>query len=489
MNKLNQPITRRKFLRQFNCAAVGSSALLNTILNLKLANSLGAQSAPDNKALVCLFLSGGCDAFNVLVPSDPSQYSTYSTSRGAFGAVGGLAIERNALLPLAAPSNGYGLHPACANLQQMANGTGTFAGKQRLAFVANVGTLIQPITKAQFNAWEQGQNNQLPVPRALLSHADQAQQWQTAVPQGMSQLSGWAGRAADILNNSYNNNSAFMNVSLSGNSLFQVGNQTQQFVITPAGALSFTGDTGGTPGNYLSSKNGMFRSILEQQYTNLLLESFSRITKQCDSASQLFQQQFGSPNAGLGPAIDALFPPGELGTQLKAVVQTLKIRSQLGVRRQTFFINYGSWDHHGELLLTQGNMLQVFDTAIGAYQQALEMLGLANDVITFTASDFGRSLRSNGRGTDHAWGSIAMVFGAPVDGGKIFGTYPDLTLGGPDDVGFGGRFLPSTSVDAYFAELLRWFGVPAGSMNYVLPNISNFWNASSPSGPLGFVKP
>jgi uncharacterized protein (DUF1501 family) len=371
----------------------------------------------------------------------------------------------------------------------MANGTGAFAGKQRLAFIANVGTLIQPITKAQFNAWEQGQNNKLPVPRALLSHADQMQQWQTAMPQGMAQLSGWAGRAGDILNSSYNNNSAFMNVSLSGNSLFQVGNQTQQFVLMPDGALTFTGETGGAPGNYVSAKNGMFRSILEQQYTNLLVESFSRITKQSDSASQLFQDQFGSSGASLGPAIDALFPPTEMGRMLKAVVQSLKIRTQLGVRRQTFFVNYGSWDHHGELLVTQGKMLNVLDSAIGGYQRALELLGLANDVITFTASDFGRSLRSNGRGTDHAWGSNAMVFGGPVDGGKTFGTYPDLTLGGPDDVGFGGRFLPGTSVDSYFAELLRWFGVPAGSMSYVLPNVSNFWNPYSPSPPLGFVKP
>jgi uncharacterized protein (DUF1501 family) len=482
-------MTRRKFLRQVNCAAVGSSALLNTVLNLKMANSLGAQSAPDNKALVCLFLSGGCDAFNLLVPWETSQYSTYATSRGPFGEFGGLAIDRNALLQLAPPANGYGLHPACVNLQQMANGTGAFAGKQRLAFIANVGTLIQPITKAQFNAWEQGQNNKLPVPRALLSHADQMQQWQTAMPQGMAQLSGWAGRAGDILNSSYNNNSAFMNVSLSGNSLFQVGNQTQQFVLMPDGALTFTGETGGAPGNYVSAKNGMFRSILEQQYTNLLVESFSRITKQSDSASQLFQDQFGSSGASLGPAIDALFPPTEMGRMLKAVVQSLKIRTQLGVRRQTFFVNYGSWDHHGELLVTQGKMLNVLDAAIGGYQRALELLGLANDVITFTASDFGRSLRSNGRGTDHAWGSNAMVFGGPVDGGKTFGTYPDLTLGGPDDVGFGGRFLPGTSVDSYFAELLRWFGVPAGSMSYVLPNVSNFWNPYSPSPPLGFVKP
>ena len=149
----------------------------------------------------------------------------------------------------------------------------------------------------------------------------------------------------------------------------------------------------------------------------------------------------------------------------------------------------GGWDHHSELLDTQQGMLTTLDTAIGAFQQALEALGLANDVITFTASDFGRTLRSNGRGSDHAWGGNGMVFGGPVDGGKLFGTYPSLALDGPNDVGRGGRFLPSTSLDLFFAEMLRWFGVPNNSLSYVLPNITNFYNVASTLPPLGFVKP
>jgi uncharacterized protein (DUF1501 family) len=226
---------------------------------------------------------------------------------------------------------------------------------------------------------------------------------------------------------------------------------------------------------------------LDQQYTNILAQSFATITRHADINQQAFQQQLNSGNGVLPPAVDALFPATPLAGMLKTVVQTLRLQNQLGVRRQTFFINYGGWDHHSELLLTEAGMLNVLDGAIGAYQQALEQLGLSNNVVTFTASDFGRSLRSNGAGTDHAWGSVAMVFGGAVDGGKIFGTYPDLTLGGPDDVGFGGRFLPSTSVDQYFAEMLRWFGVPAGSMSYVLPNITNFWNPNSGAAPVGFL--
>ena len=488
---MSKPINRRTFLRQLNCAALGSSAILNTLLNLRLANTVAAQSLPlDNKALVCLFLSGGCDSFNLLVPYEQTRYDAYAITRGAYGSDGGLALNRAALRQLAAPANNFALHPACANLQAMANGTGAFAGKQRLAFVSNVGTLVQPITKAQFNNWEDGNDLALPVPKALFSHSDQIEQWQTAVPQGLAQLSGWAGRCADVINTFYNTGVTSMSISLGGNSVFQVGNTTQQFVVTPSGALSFEGDTGGAGGNPLQLKNAGLRSTLDQHYTNLLTESFSQITKSSDSAQLLFQTQFDSAGASLGAAVDALFPVNNyLATTLKAVVKTIKIRSQLGLKRQTFFINWGGWDHHGELLNTEAGMLAGVDAALGAYQQALEMLGLANDAITFTASDFGRTLRSNGRGTDHAWGGNAMVFGGPVDGGKIFGTYPDLTLDGPNDVGRGGRMLPSTAVDLYFAELLRWFGVTPGNMSYVLPNIANFWNPNSLTAPLGFVKP
>ena len=488
----SKSISRRGFLRQLNCAAIGSSAILNTLLNLRLANSVAAQTAPgtDSKALVCLFLSGGCDSFNVLVPWEQSRYNTYAITRGLFGSDGGLALDRNALRQLSAPSSDFGLHPSCANLQAMANGTGNFAGKRRLAFVSNIGTLVQPVTKAQFNAWENGNNAALPVPKALFSHSDQIEQWQTAVPQGQAQLSGWAGRCADILHSYYNTGTTSMSISLGGNNILQVGNQTQQFVVTPSGALSFEGDTGGNAGNPFLLKNAALRNTLDQHYSNLLTESFSQLTKQSDAAQLLFQTQFSSANASLGAAVDALFPANNyLATTLKAVVKTIKIRSQLGLRRQTFFVNYGGWDHHGELLNTEAGMLTTLDAAIGAYQRALEMLGLQNDVLSFTASDFGRTLRSNGRGTDHAWGANALAFGGPVDGGKIFGTYPDLTLDGPDDVGRGGRLLPSTAVDLYFAELLRWFGVTPGNMAYILPNVANFWNPNSGTAPLGFVKP
>ena len=486
---MNHPHSRRRFLRQLNCAAIGSSAILNTLLNLKLANSVAAATPlSGSKALVCLFLSGGCDSFNLLAPWEAGAYNQYAQSRGSYGSEGGLALNRAEILRLAAPADGYGLHPACTRLHQMATGTGAFLNKKRLAFVANTGTLVQPITKSQFNAWENGQNLALPIPKALFSHSDQIEQWQTAVPQGMTQLSGWAGRAADILHASANTGATSMSISLGGNNVFQVGNQTQQFVLTASGALAFEGDSGGATDNPLQLKNQALRSTLDQHYANLLTESFAQLTRQSDEAQQLFQEQFNSSAADLGAQVDSLFPRGNyLASILKAVVKTIKIRAQLGLTRQTFFVNYGGWDHHFELLDTQAGMLATLDAAVGAYQEALELLGLSGDVVTFTASDFGRTLRSNGRGTDHAWGGNGLVFGGPVEGGRIFGQYPSLALDGPDDVGRGGRLLPTTAADLYFAELLRWFGVPPGSMAYVLPNIANFWNPHSSTAPLGFI--
>ena len=213
------------------------------------------------------------------------------------------------------------------------------------------------------------------------------------------------------------------------------------------------------------------------------------MAKSSDAAQLVFQEQFDSVGATLGAAVDALFPESNpLAVALRTVVKSIKVSNQLGLSRQTFFVNYGGWDHHGELLETQRGMLSTLDTAIGAFQQALELLGMADDVITFTASDFGRTLRANGRGTDHAWGGNAFVSGGNVDGGRMFGTYPSLALESSDEIGRGGRLLPTTPVDTYFAEMLRWFGVPAGDLSYVLPNIGNFYNVSSTVPPLGFVK-
>jgi uncharacterized protein (DUF1501 family) len=476
---------RRKFLSQAPCAALSSVSVLNTILNLRLAGSLAAEttSGQDCRALVCLFLHGGHDSFNMLVPRG-GEYANYANARS------NLALPESSLLPLtqAVGNDGrlYGLHPNLTKVADMFNGTGSYAGKRRAAIVANVGTLVQPVTLSQYAA------GNVPVPKALFSHSDQVEQWQTSVPQGLPQLTGWAGRAADVIHSSFNAAAqTSMCISLGGNNVLQVGNATEQFVISNQGSLSFTAPQTADANNLFNVKNVRLKNLVDQTYANTTEQAFANLTKKSVDAQQLFQSVFSTST--LPANVEALFVNGNnLAQTLRAAVRTIKSRQALKLRRQTIFISYGGHDLHGELLNTHAGMMSYLNAALDAYQQALELLGLQNDVVTFTCSDFGRTLRSNGRGTDHAWGGNALVFGGPVQGGKIYGTYPTFNQIGADlfgstDVGFGGRMLPTTSTDAYFAEMLRWFGVPAGQMQTVLPNVSQFWNPTSSTGPLGFL--
>ncbi len=468
---------RRAFLGQASCASLSSIPVLNTLLNLKLANHAAAQDllpgTTDRKALVCVFLNGGHDSYNMLVPSAGAEYTAYANARS------NLALASGSLLPLnqLAPASGgdgrsYGLHPSMANTAHLFNGTGPFATSgRRAAFVANVGTLIQPTTLAQYLA------GNVPLPKALFSHSDQIEQWQTSLPQGGAQLTGWAGRAADIMHSAANQQQVSMNFSLGGNSIFQVGNQTEQLVVSANGALSFTNSAVGAA-NLLALKNRGLTSAVGQTYGNAMDDAFARLTKGSVAAQDFFQTAFNAQT--LTPTVEGMFPAGNfVARNLRAVLKTILARQALGLRRQTFFVSYGGWDHHGELLATQAAMLSYLDAALGGFQRALDTLGLANDVVTFTASDFGRTLRSNGRGTDHAWGGNSLIFGGPVRSGRIHGTYPVFNQSGPDqfgpvDVGYGGRLLPTTSVDSYFSSLLRWFGVSETNLPYVLPNLPNF---------------
>jgi uncharacterized protein (DUF1501 family) len=458
---------------------MSSISMANMMLNLRLASSAAAQSAPtDRKTLVCIFLSGGMDSFNVLVPRDDARYANYATSRG------NLALDKASLKMLnqisGSDGNLYGLHPNCSGFQELFNGIGGDTAKRRLAMISNIGTLIQPTTKAQYVAGNS------PLPRALFSHADQIDQWQTSVPQGMAQVSGWFGRAADILHGSANSGGSAMNISLSGNNLIQVGNNTQQFVITDSGALALSQPTDSNPANPGAWKNSGHRSLLAQHYSNLMQESYSQLTKTSMDLQESFQTIFQAYDSS---AINALFPDTYFGGQMKAVAKTIAIRQSLGLHRQTIFLTLGGWDHHDELLRNQAGMLTLLSGGLTGFQKALEALGLQNDVITFTASDFARTLRSNGRGTDHAWGGNNFVMGGPVQGGKIYGTFPDVTLDSNDDVGYGGRMMPTTSVDQFFGELLRWFGVGSTDLSYVLPNITNFYSVNSSTLPIGFLRP
>ncbi len=486
--------TRRQFLGETSCAAIGSSSILSTLLNLTMANHAAAQGGfgAQRKALVCVFLSGGCDTYNMLIPRDqPGGYDDYAASRS------GLAIPRDNLLPLNftdAQGRSYGLHPSCPRLAEMFNGTGGDAGKKRVAFVANVGTLVEPIPNKEAYL-----NGSVAVPKALFSHRDQIEQWQTSVPQGMQVLSGWGGRAADVIHSAHNTEQTAgyympMNFSLSGNSAFQIGRSEGQFVITGGGALSFAGALGNSP-VHAAKRQAMLEMVgspIEQHYQNLFQRTHGRITSNSIERGVQFQTGYASPGSLNGQNVNSVlaaapFPNHWLSDRFRAAVRTIAIRESLKLRRQTVFIDYGGWDHHSELLNNHAGMLATLDRVLFAFQQSLETLGLANDVITFTCSDFGRTLRSNGQGTDHAWSGHQIVMGGPVAGGAIRGHYPSLVIDGPDDIGRGGRIFPKLSADEFFCEMLQWFGVTPGDMETVLPNITNFHNPSGGTPPVGFL--
>ncbi len=488
---MNSPKTRRQFLGEASCASIGCISTLSSILNLKLTNQAAAANispGDDSKTIVCILLAGGCDTYNLLVRRDTDGYNTYRNARtgvalgsGAnntsFAGTGGVDALVRLNRARETDSNRYGLHPSCTELADMFNGTGEFSSfGRRLSFVSNIGTLVEPITLAQF----QDPNNPIPVPQALFSHRDQVNHWQTSIPQGIPELTGWAGRMADLLHTNFNTLDTSMSISLAGNNIFQIGNETTQLAITETGALLPTGGTTPPLSNLNSTgtrgrKNIAVDGLLAASYNNVIQDAFSTHMEDSHAAQIAFQDVYEDVDISAIPAeiVNNLNRSG-IGRDLLAAARTIKARQELGLRRNTIFIERGGWDHHGELLETHSNLLSELSEAIANYQLALEHLGVAEEVISYTASDFGRTLRSNGRGTDHAWGGNQMIWGAPIDAGKVLGTFPDLTLDGDDDIGLGGRILPTTSTDKFFSEMATWFGVSDTDLPMVLPNIGNF---------------
>jgi len=493
--------------------------MMSTLLNLKMAGLAAAQEAADTdegKSLVCVFLAGGMDSFNMLIPHEQSAYEAYASARGGYNsatdgvvgefnpavdpvtgaaalhlfregdsAYGDVQRERqslslnhaDALLPA------FGVHGACSKFQELYNGYGGDDTKRRLAFVSNVGTLIQPTTMTQY------QNESVSLPKALFSHSDQQEQWMTSVPQGLTNLAGWGGRMADILHSTHNvEPKTSMNISLGGNNIFQIGQDVQQFVISNSGALTFSNEVNyeGNLGHTRGIKHGGADSLLAATYRHQMEQAFASHTKASVEAQSYFQDEFDTedtPSAFSGSLT-------WFERNLLAATKTIALREKLGLKRQTIFIIYGGWDHHFELIETQDSMLNGLSEGLYKFQSALEEKGLADSTVTFSATEFARTLRPNRAGTDHAWGGNQFVMGGPVDGGKVFGTYPDLSIDGPDDVGRAGRMLPTLSADEYFAELLRWFGVNSSTdLSYVLPNIGNFWEYNPNQMPVGFLNP
>ena len=486
---MNTNISRRRFLGQASCAAVSSIPILSTLLNLKLAQDVAAVTAPaagEYRALVCLFLSGGNDSFNVLTPfSGPSataadSYAEYTASRSNLALLKSADPLANQLIeihPLNTPGRTFGMHykmPEVANLFE----TG------KAAFVANVGSLIEPVQ----NRTQVAQNSKR-LPLGLYSHSDQIEQWQTSIPHARSGI-GWGGRMVDLIKDLNPNQIVPMQISLDGSNTWQTGNTVAEYAITPAGATALAGYNAGWS-QYADVQNAMSNAVdsqLAQQYTNLLAQTFNTRKKQALDAYQSFT------NAS-APALPngVTFPSTYVGSRLQMIAKAIQGRAAMGAVRQTFFVQWGGWDHHDDVLGNQATMLPQVSAAIGAFYNALTAMGIADKVTLFTASDFGRTLTSNSRGSDHAWGSNQLVVGGAVNGRRIFGQYPSLALNpdtGPElnplDTGRG-RFIPTTSCDQFFAELALWLGVSASNLPLVLPNIGNFYNTSGSTPPVGFM--
>lgn len=434
-------IDRRQFLQMTGAGA----AVLAATPGISFAQVVGA-AAPfdDYRALVCVFLHGGNDSFNMLVPRSNAEYNVYATSRQ------NLAIAQGDLLPVSPlTSDGveYGLNPTMAGLQALFE-------DGRLAFVNNVGPLIEPTTLEQYVA------RTVALPPQLFSHNDQQDQWASLKGRQTSKT-GWAGRIADLIRDRVTNQRMATNASLHGSNLFQSADATQGYVMGPDGPLQFDG--------FWSPAHRMaFESIVDTAYESMYERGFAEIQRRAIDAADTVTAAIDA-----APAFATAFPDSELGTQLGTVARLIAVRDTLQMQRQIFFVAVGGFDTHDDQNVNQPGLLGDISSSVAAFQAALAEIGVEDRVTTFTQSDFGRTLTSNGDGTDHAWGGIQIVAGGAVNGRELYGSYPLLEIGGDDDVG-GGRMIPTTSADQYAATLAKWFGIDDADLGVVAPNLDNF---------------
>jgi uncharacterized protein (DUF1501 family) len=449
--------TRRDFLRRTCCAAVGTTGMLSALAQLRMLGAVAADSLDvparaaavpaDYKALVCLFLSGGNDATNLIIPSDASSYAAYARARSE------LAISQANLRPIVArkyaDGRSYALHPLVPGIQSL------FADG-KLAFLANVGTLVQPTTLSQFQAGRA-------LPPQLFSHSDQLYQWQSSIGERPLET-GWGGRVADLVNAMNSNNQISMSITLSGTNRFQIGNTVAQYAINTGGAARMSYGSG--VGN--GARTTAIRNLMSNPQPNLLAAAFGGATTSAMADSELLSEVLRT-----APTLGTVFPSTQTADRLKIVARMISVASELGLKRQIFFVQLYGWDLHAGQVEGHGPLLAETSGALKAFYDATVELGVANQVTTFTASDFGRTYTPNAGGTDHGWGNHQLIMGGAVQGGDIYGKMPSLTVGADDDTGRG-RWIPSTSVDEYNATLATWFGVSASNLPVVLPNIGRF---------------
>jgi len=453
---------RREFL--LRSGALTSAGLVRRLAPVGLASLAGAaaaQSAPsDYKALVCVFLFGGVDGNNLVVPLDPAGYAAYAAVRTP---ASGINLTEAQLLPIqpAGGATAYGLHPSLAPVHPL------FA-ERKLAVLANVGTLNQPTTKANYLAVR---------PENLFSHSDQVTQWQSSVSKGVSR-SGWGGRLADRLATANAASGFPVMTTIAGTNLFITGDSATPLALPSSGGLSLQGFSNTAASNArLAAMQALQAADGDNAYVKGAGEVMTRalglsgtvnpiLTSTSSQVQVLFQGQNSS-----------------IAQQLLQVAKLIEARAQTGARRQVFFVSLGGFDTHSNELPVLTTLLGQLAPALKSFYDATTLLGVQNQVTTFTLSDFGRTFQpASGAGTDHAWGNHHFILGGAVQGGSLYGRYPVLQRAGPDDADTAGRWIPTTSVEQYGATLARWFGATESDLAAIFPNLARF-----PTANLGFL--
>lgn len=455
---------RREFLRQ--CAAIsllGSGAgAMNGKLNLigsAMAASSDYKALNDYKALVCVFLYGGSDSFSMFVPTGDDAYAQYATSRGS------LAVPKESLLT-GSVDTGIGFHPLLTDMHELYD-------DDRLAVFSNVGNLITPITRTQF------QSGSGAIPNDLFAHNHQQEQWLKGLSSSPAAVvgTGWGGRMADLLRHANDAGGLPPSYSVAGSNYWLPGEQVQPLSLSPNGGL--------TPLQYLDGVAGSSNSVARGNSFDALLSLGSDHPLKQQAIASLARAKSGSANlkASLQANSDFATPynvGSKLATQLRMVARLIAGNQQMGMRRQIFFVGAGGWDTHDSQTPRLNALLSDLNQSLNDFQSTLGEMNMSNSVTTFTASDFGRTLTTNGDGSDHGWGGHYMVMGGAVNGGRLLGQLPNLTVGDEDDTGEKGRIIPALSINQYGALMARWMGVTDSDLNSVFPDLSNFgstWDA------------
>ena len=490
MSQLNA--SRRRFLRTASVVSgsVGTAAA-PFALNLASLSTAVAQTSADYKAIVCLFFYGGNDSSHMVLRTDAASFNEYTRLRSVAPESIALKAPGTPVVPTAAlaspdrlggvraiapkftvsPENNaftYALHPSMPEVA-------TLFAANRLAILANAGPLVQPLTRAEYVA------NVKPRPKALGSHNDQQSTWQALGPEGVKV--GWGGHLGDLVASS-NTNTVFTSISVSGNAVFSAGETVFQYQVSGGGATQIGGLTGTLFGS--TSASATLKNIVTGSNQHLFANEYGAIVKRSVDAQAAFQTAYvastvTAPTQYVQPSTNANANNG-LATQLQTVARIIGARAGLGTKRQVFFVSMGGFDTHDNQNANQAARLARISHALGYFDTALAGLpggDMRSNVTLFTASDFGRTLTSNGDGTDHGWGSHHFVMGGAVKGGEIYGRFPQFGLNLSDSAN--NAYLPVTSVDTIGSTLGRWFGASDTDLNIVFPNLPNF------SRDLGFL--